>query len=602
MNVIVEKENLLRTQEPYDYRKSTFLKNLKKKNKEIKDGRIILFMKHQYLKRIVNLFQISIIFCSTIITFFESLKTQILLSEDLTQIISICLSTYIAISTAVFKFIKIDDKKEEIYKLMQNFNDLENNIMNKIQKVKLLQDKFEDETKFNTKTPYILNALYNSIIQSDPHGSYILRNIDNSDNNDENDDNDKPDDSIKKSCNKSTTSTQVKSQKQRKKSTFNFDSPSPRELDKLFDDKDFMETLYGSNEESQPKTLYKYDDTSQKLQTMHVLGDSSKSKSKTQKPNKTKMPVLKKAPSLSTLFEPRNLDEDQSSSGIESDTNSSHESEHKANATILQKTMQHENFQIYLKILAKYEQEFQKIIQDYENEEIDNKILVATTSFDAILSYNEIIYYNGKIVESMMLENVHKNNRNLLENDPIEELEYCKKRIYDCRDALIKNERNENRVHHLQRNIDYMCSTPEMKINNINTIEIKTKERDSISILDEEQKHELRNKIKTYALRASKIYMDYEELQTDDYCINNFFNNFCLFFSNFCRFCLIMKLYLSLTLKSNKVRNLVTEIKSIANIREDDSEFFYFGNDNQNYEMNDLEDGLYQRQQVGCMG
>ena len=73
------------------------------------------------------------------------------------------------------------------------------------------------------------------------------------------------------------------------------------------------------------------------------------------------MPVLKKAPSLSTLFEHRNLDEDQSSSGIESDTNSSHESDHKTNATILQKTMQHENFQIYLKILAKYEQEFQKL-------------------------------------------------------------------------------------------------------------------------------------------------------------------------------------------------------------------------------------------------
>ena len=145
MNVIVEKDNLLKTQEPYDYRKSTFLKNLKKKNKEIKDGRIILFMKHQYLKRIVNMFQISIILCSTIITFFESLKRQILLSEDLTQIISICLSTYIAISTAIFKFIKIDDKKEEIYKLMQNFNDLENNIMNKIQKVKLLQDKFDDK-------------------------------------------------------------------------------------------------------------------------------------------------------------------------------------------------------------------------------------------------------------------------------------------------------------------------------------------------------------------------------------------------------------------------------------------------------------------------
>ena len=75
--------------------------------------------------------------------------------------------------------------------------------------MKLLQDKFEDETKFNTKTPYILNALYNSIIQSDPHGSYILRNRDR-DIIDEKDDNDKPDDSSKKSRTKST-------QKQRKK-------------------------------------------------------------------------------------------------------------------------------------------------------------------------------------------------------------------------------------------------------------------------------------------------------------------------------------------------------------------------------------------------
>lgn len=598
MNVIVEKENLLRTQEPYDYRKSTFLKNLKKKNKEIKDGRIILFMKHQYLKRIVNMFQISIIFCSTIITFFESLKTQILLSEDLTQIISICLSTYIAISTAVFKFIKIDDKKEEIYKLMQNFNDLENNIMNKIQKVKLLQDKFEDETKFNTKTPYILNALYNSIIQSDPHGSYIIRNRDIVGHNDEKDNN--PDDT--KTNTKSST-TNTKTQKNHKQNTSSYDSPSPRELDKLFDEKYFMETLYGDNEEcqSQPKTVYKYDDASQKLQDLQVLGSTNK-ETPGKDNNKTKMPVLKTAPSLLTLFEHRDLSEEQSSTSVDSDTNSSNESEHKTSASILQKTMQHENFQIYLKILAKYEQEFQKIIQDYENEEIDNKILVATTSFDALLSYNEIIYYNGKIVESMMLENVHKNNRNLLENDPIEELEYCKKRIYDCRDALIRNERNENRVQHLQRSIDYMCSTQEIKNNNRETIKIKKKEKDAITILDEEQKHELRNKIKTYALRASKIYMDYEELQTDDYCINNFFNNFCLFFSNFCRFCLIMKLYLSLTLKSNKVRNLVTEIKSIANIREDDTEFIYFGDDDQNYDLSDLEDGLYQRRRVSCMG
>ena len=73
------------------------------------------------------------------------------------------MSTYIAISTAVYKFIKIDDRKEEIYKVLQTFNDIENTIMNKIENIKLLQDKFSDEMKLNLKSPYIMNHKYNHI-------------------------------------------------------------------------------------------------------------------------------------------------------------------------------------------------------------------------------------------------------------------------------------------------------------------------------------------------------------------------------------------------------------------------------------------------------
>lgn len=561
MNIIVEKDKLLKTQEPYDYRKSTFLKNLKKKNKEIKDGRTILFMKHQYLKRIVNLFQISIIFCSTIITFFESLKTQIFLSEDLTQIISICLSTYIAISTAVFKFIKIDDKKEEIYKLMQNFNDLENNIMNKIQKVKLLQDKFDDETKFNTKTPYILNALYNSIIQPS-----VLHQ-------------------------QPYAQTHEGDDPQDKKEPY---SPIMEELDKLFDG-----NQSGEEEPESSRSIFKYDQKSAKLKKLVQLENKVAPAPKM----KNKPAKLLRSTSLSTLFESRAQGDESPHDEISSGLSDHNEEDETVSAKVLQQTMKHENFQIYLQILAKYEKEFQKIIQDYENEEIDNKILMATTSFDAILSYNEIIYYNGKIVESMMLENVHKNNRNLLENDPIEELEYCKKRIYDCRDALVKNERNEQRRSNLQKALIILNGNEQSRNHNQGQIEMKEQELRKIEILDERKKNELREKIKHYALRASKLYMEYEELQTDDYCINNFFNNFCLFFSNFCRFCLIMKLYLSLTLKSNKVRNLVSEIKSIANIREEDTEFFYF--DDAQDSMYDIEEGNYEYQntrRVGCTG
>ena len=156
-------ETLINFQQPYDYKNSTFVKNLNQKFSQIKDKRIILFMKHLFLRRVVNAFQISIIIASTVITFFESLQNNISLNENQIKILAIFLSTYIAISTAVYKFIKIDDRKEEIYKVLQTFNDIENTIMNKIEQVKLLQDKFSDEMKLELKSPYIMNHKYNHI-------------------------------------------------------------------------------------------------------------------------------------------------------------------------------------------------------------------------------------------------------------------------------------------------------------------------------------------------------------------------------------------------------------------------------------------------------
>ena len=73
-------ETLVNFQEPYDYKNSTFVKNLNQKFSQIKDKRIILFMKHLFLRRVVNAFQISIIIASTIITFFESLQNNNLIS------------------------------------------------------------------------------------------------------------------------------------------------------------------------------------------------------------------------------------------------------------------------------------------------------------------------------------------------------------------------------------------------------------------------------------------------------------------------------------------------------------------------------------------
>lgn len=329
-----------KNEDNFNFKKSRFINELKEKHHNVKDKRIILFMKHVYLKKIVIMFQISIIIASTIITFMESLKPHIFMRsrERQTQIVSICLSTYIAISTAIFKFIKIDDRKEEIYKILQTFNETETIVNQKIKQVRLLQSRFEDEMLFFEKS---------------------------------------------KLC--------------------------------VFDDTDQDKNVIVSEDCCNPQIITK-----------------------------------------------------------------------------------------------KYYGDFYEILKLYEQEEIDKKILDAKKQFHTMFSYNEIIYYKGKIVESMLLERVHAGNRTILEA-PMEEYKYhlhMMKQHKDERDELCKD-LSENYIDCLEKRID------------------------------------------DHKYKSDQIY-------NEDYFLNssNCFNNICLYFSNLCHFCLIMNLYLSLTIKRLKFRSL----------------------------------------------
>lgn len=320
----------------FDFKRSQFVKTLTFKHKNVKDKRIILFMKHLYLKKVVNAFQISIIVASTIITFFESMKLHIFQEnrDKKTQIISICLSTYIAVITAIFKFLKIDDRKEEIYKILQVFNDVETFLNHKIKKIQMIQSSCDDEMLCITK---------NLILCDDDENEEENRVI------------------------------------------------------------DICETRKN--------------------------------------------------------------------------------------------------------ILEKYYTDFQEMYQAYEDENVENRILDAKKQFHSMFSYNEIIYYKGKIVESMLLDKVHVGNRTILEA-PLEE--------YRNNFSLIK-EINEKRNH---TDISF---------------EIQEIDRD----------------IERLTKNSRQIYNEDELLFGTSWC-----NNLCLYFSNICHFCLIMNLYLSLAVKRAKFRVL----------------------------------------------
>ena len=492
---MLNRSRLLRAQEPYDYKKSVFMRNLKTKSKNIKDNRVILFMKHKYLKKIVNAFQISVIFASTIVTFFESIQNNIRLGETEIKILAICLSTYIAIFTAIYKFIKIDDKKEEIYKLLQTFNDIENVIMNKIEKISLLQDRFQDEMKINMRSPYILNPVYNKISEEEDEDDDHHNNNNNNNNNNININNNNNFSDMSGGNPTSIKTTQP-----------TIDEEENEEDDEE-DDKEETEHLYSKDDKITTKKLDRNCvsidmDNVYKNNTMEI------------KPlSKSKYPAS-----------PTRLDDLQNH--VCEPSSPKYYTRQDKNKKLYIDLNENENYKVYVKLLKKYEAEFQEIVRDYENASVDKRILTANTFFDTLLSYNEIIYYKGKIVESLLLENMHKKNRDLIEL-PLETLEQY------------KHEMRQLRMQH---------------------------HRSGIS---DDDRHEIEERIEEIMQNTRRLMHD----DNDQTYENNFFNNLCLFFSNLCRFCLIMKLYFSLSSRTRKIRRHQKDIKGMYDMESYDSQF-----------------------------
>lgn len=377
----------------FDFNRSEFIKSLQKTHYNIKDKRIILFMKYVYLKFIITLFQISVIVASTIITFFESMKPHIFKvdPETQSQMISICLSTYIAISTAVYKFLKIDDRKEEIYKILQNFIDIDFLLSHKIKQIDLLHNRFEDEMIFFNN---------NKMFLSSDLSEYYNR-----------DDDDNDDDEFKK-------------------------------------DEEFIED-----------------------KTCVIMIDSKDNT------NNKKVQLVRK------------------------------------------------------KILRKYYKLFDEIVSSFEIEDIEKKILEAKKQFRSVFSYNEIIYYKGRIVESILMDKVHTGNRTMLESQ-IDEYKKCYHSIKDKK-RMLKDNGTKNSQH-----ISY------------------------------NKKIEIEEDIRQLSHESKKVYDDDEILYN-----GSWFNNLCLYFSGMCHFCLIMNLYFNLTIKRAKFQSLKKKLDEDLNESSEKIEF-----------------------------
>jgi hypothetical protein len=97
--------------------RKSWLKN-KDDYEDFKHDKELIGLKYSSIRGRVNFIQISVIIASTIITFFETVKEKIGITNNISMVITpIILSTYIGLALSISRFFKLDDRKEELCKL-----------------------------------------------------------------------------------------------------------------------------------------------------------------------------------------------------------------------------------------------------------------------------------------------------------------------------------------------------------------------------------------------------------------------------------------------------------------------------------------------------
>jgi hypothetical protein len=96
--------------------------------KECKENKRLLDLKCNDLTKTVNNIQTSVIFVSTLSGFLQATKMQFGMPSDVIEVISITISTYIALILSISKYYKLDELKEQIQNLREKYSLLHNKI------------------------------------------------------------------------------------------------------------------------------------------------------------------------------------------------------------------------------------------------------------------------------------------------------------------------------------------------------------------------------------------------------------------------------------------------------------------------------------------
>ncbi len=96
-------------------------------------NKAILSLKCDSLAYKINIIQISVIFFSVLITFIETINATYNIDSIISTVVPIVLATYIGLILSIMRFFKMDDKKENISKTLEEYSF----IINKSRRVKM---------------------------------------------------------------------------------------------------------------------------------------------------------------------------------------------------------------------------------------------------------------------------------------------------------------------------------------------------------------------------------------------------------------------------------------------------------------------------------
>ena len=118
---------------------SNELKSMQRNNviilKECKDNKRLLDLKYDDLNRLVNNIQTSVIFFSAMSGFIQATRIQFSISDAVTSIVSITISTYITLLLSISKYYKLDEIKEKIQNIREKYSVLDNKLDHRMDEI-----------------------------------------------------------------------------------------------------------------------------------------------------------------------------------------------------------------------------------------------------------------------------------------------------------------------------------------------------------------------------------------------------------------------------------------------------------------------------------